>query len=518
MITIASGRGLGLAAVTVSLSIAQVGLCADYPAHSGASPTSFDAIAKPSDTYVVNDRDSGTLDRYLFRGSSGYEIVIPINIRRYLGDLDTLRQKGLVGKMARLYVPAYDVDAATFPVLDCDRDDIPDQLRPEVDEVYFNGELIGTLNGDNNLWKFNDRFQIPIEKVHFPTSPGGTGVNTVSIKVDVANRDVVLSSGQVGCRVWATEIDWAALKFEATSLVALVPGLSGSPTSLTNSGYKDRIRSELGLPSEILAHSRFEASLQACQGGATPSMVQHATEMRESLKEVAERYGTDSVHLIAHSKGGLDARMFLRNLEASPLKLKVGTMSGQPVYSELEVNSMATHGSPHAGTSVADYLVASTAGLGLPLLVSDLCDLSTQTMAQVNGSLPLPSKTSSVLISGDADEDGNGTISDSEANGNQMANPTANRWHRIVRDYARFDVDIQIDPLSGMPILIPIGVPAVVPQPNDTMVSVASATAAPGAHGSSHFHGKNHGTIIGADVQQSVIQQGLSGALKWRLK
>lgn len=507
-----------LAVATAGLALASLAQGADYPPHVGASPTSFDTIAKPSDTYVANDRDSSTLDRYLFRGNRTYDIVINIPIRRYLGEMSTLRQQRLVGEKARLYIPAFDIDANTSPVIDCDGDDIPDNLRPEVDEVYFNDERIGTLSGDNNLWKFNDRFQIPMDKIRFPAVPGETAINTVGIKIDVANRDVPLSSGVVGCQVWATEIDWAALKIEATSPIAFVPGLSGSPTSLANSGYPERVRTQSGLPSQILSHSRFEASLDACSGGATPSLAQHAAEMRDSLKAMSERFGADSVHLIAHSKGGLDARMFLRELAANPLKVRVGTMSGQPVLSELEVHSLATHGAPHLGTTVADYLIATTVGTGLPLLVSDLCDLSTQTMARINGSLPIPSRTAALQLSGNADLDGNGTISDGEATGNQVSNPTANRWHRLVRDFARYEVDIQIDPFSGMPLFIPIGIPNPSPQPNDTMVSIVSASAAPGARGHQHFHGKNHGTIIDSQIQQAVITQGISGTLAWRLK
>ena len=38
-----------------------------FPPHQGDSPWSFSVIAEPSDTFVVNDRDSATIDRYLFR-------------------------------------------------------------------------------------------------------------------------------------------------------------------------------------------------------------------------------------------------------------------------------------------------------------------------------------------------------------------------------------------------------------------------------------------------------------------
>ena len=64
--------------------------------------------------------------------------------------------------MATLQLMVFDVDRNTQP---------PSGSVPEIDRVFFNGEEIATLEGENNLWQLNE-FEIPIEKVRFPERAG----------------------------------------------------------------------------------------------------------------------------------------------------------------------------------------------------------------------------------------------------------------------------------------------------------------------------------------------------------
>jgi len=57
-----------------------------FPTHSGESPWSFTVIAEPSDTFVVNDTDSTTIDKDLQRKDGS--IFIDVSIRRYVGKTD----------------------------------------------------------------------------------------------------------------------------------------------------------------------------------------------------------------------------------------------------------------------------------------------------------------------------------------------------------------------------------------------------------------------------------------------
>ncbi|WP_462158559.1 esterase/lipase family protein [Pseudoalteromonas sp. GB56] len=500
----------------------------NYPSHRGNSPIDFDEIKAPSDTFIVNDTDSPTLDKYTFRGNGEFDIGIPINVRRYIGDLVLLKHNGLISETAKIYIPAFDIDDSFNPTFDCDGDDIPETFEPEKNEVYFNGELIGILSGDNQLWQFNRSFEVPIELVKFPSAPGETGENHITIKVDVANKDIPLSGGGVGCQVWATEIDWAAIDFEVSAPVGMASGLFGSPDSFITSGYKETILNELGLPSEIFPHSLLDITIQKCYSTVSPSLDIHASEMRETIRQYAESYGTSSFHIIAHSKGGLDTKAFLRDIKKEPLKVRIGKMGDIPVYSDLSIDSYISHGTPHNGSAFADYLVAKltlSSFYDVPiwgLNASDLCDLTTHSMGNINPNLYISSSVKSLMIGADADLNNSFEIDEFEAIGNQVPYlsgvPLPNYLYRMLLFNRSFEV-IWVD----LPV---IGKVAWDIKPeiardlwNDTQVTIDSALAAFGGQFKVSLvdaEGKNHGTILDRDVQMKVIEQALTN-LEWRV-
>ena len=100
--------------------------------------------------------------------------VAPVNGNGFLQNVEDLITRGVVSRNVSIRLPAFDVDESTFPVLDCDGDDIPDQLRNEVDEIYLNDEKLGVLKGNNQIWVAQS-FSVPIQKLKFPSSPGGSG-------------------------------------------------------------------------------------------------------------------------------------------------------------------------------------------------------------------------------------------------------------------------------------------------------------------------------------------------------
>jgi len=502
-----------------------------YPLPTGEALTKFDSIAPPSDTYVVNDIDSPTLDRYLFRGDSGgFDITIPINVRRYVGNVDKLLETGLISPTFKIYIPAFDVDGDKKS-FDCDNDGIIDNFDSEVNVVYFNEVAIGVLKGENNKWHFNDQFELDIKKLHFPRSEGDIGYNTINIKIDVANENVLTSSGQVGCKVWATKLDWAAVRFEVTSPVAFVPGFFNNANWFEASGYDDALMNSTGLPSEAIEHSFFVSSFSACSPEIIPSLTAHAEEMRNTLKAFAEKYGTDAVHLIAHSKGGLDSRVFLKKLVKKPLFVQVGEMGGQPVQVELSVESLVMHSSPHLGSVVADVILVR----GVPFssyFVADSCDLTTRVMQQVNKDLKSPPVgITTLLIGADADQNSDGQIDANEAAGNPVGEGVSTIFYGWLRDIASVYIKYEFDPFLDRVVPVVVEIPTAFPQPNDTVVTIKSAFAtrfsfnsnfpALWANGTKKFVGsvgKNHATVLDWSVQNFVIEQGLTGVLNWSLR
>lgn len=492
-----------------------------YPMHRGSSPTDYSNLFSVSGDVVINDADSSTLDKYMYRSGSEPQIKVPLNIRRYIGDKDKLLARGLLSKRATIMFPGYDVDSQSSPMSDCDGDGIPDQLRPEINKVYFNGELIGEMAGDNNVWRMQ-RFSIDINLVNFPSTPGATATNELSIAIDTANESVQLSSGAVGCRVWATEIDWVALQFEAASPIVLVPGLMGSTDSFEESGYVQALE-EVGLPVELVDLNFGTSSFKACAGDGL-SMFNQAEVLRQKVSEIARKYGSESVSLIGHSKGGLDSRAFAHLVRNTEIPVQIRTMSGQSLYARLKVPSIATHGSPHKGTVLADQLSHSigTHWPRLHQLFNDLCALTTYGMEKFNNQYPIPRDLRVFAIGADADKNGNGIMDNPEVIGHQVFNPIANMWYQLNRNTESMEFALhqtEIWPYSKPQLLPHITTKAsFLPQPNDGMVTVLSATELPGVTPQREY-GFNHGTILSDKrMQEKVIREGNIGDLQWRKK
>jgi hypothetical protein len=144
--------------------------------------------------------------------------VGPVDANGYLIDPAPLVAKGIIPSTVDILMPAYDIDVNGSP-------------PPEQDEVAFNGENIGLLTGDNNVWKLNT-FSVPISKIKFPAPPA-PGMNPVP----QANRIVItvdtLSNGR-----WCAAIDWVALiiPIEPKLSLTLKPVAGASNQIRKNSG------------------------------------------------------------------------------------------------------------------------------------------------------------------------------------------------------------------------------------------------------------------------------------------
>ncbi|WP_293911142.1 hypothetical protein [Deinococcus sp.] len=308
------------------------------------------------------------------------EIKITVPIRRWVGpsssgllsNLPDLISKGVVSSTFKLRLPTYDVDQNTRPVFDCDGDGIDDQLNEEQDDVYWNGEKIGSFQGSNNSWTQFIK-ELPISKLKFPNVPGETAINTLEIKVDEKNRTVVLSSGAVGCEVWLTEVDWAQVTYKAMSPVAFVHGINNAGVKFGGSGgnsgfVKDFKAANIPvlLDENGVSVTMNERAIRPDQIDSWDSIHDDSDQLAGFLLAQAQRYGVESVHLVTHSKGGLDSRGLLRfhglrgnsaisvtggvKVDVLPT---VGTMSGQAIQQYLSIESLTTINTPHAGSPAA---------------------------------------------------------------------------------------------------------------------------------------------------------------------
>jgi pimeloyl-ACP methyl ester carboxylesterase len=260
---------------------------------------------------------------------SGGPLVFTIKVGRVVGDVQKLKQKGLISPTATLQMPAFDVDFAGAS-----------GVNPERDRVTFNGQVVPSkyLTGANNTWKLN-QFSVPIEWVNFPSDPGPGGSvtpadNTVRIDIDTENSS----------EVWCTSIDWAALTFEVARPVVLVHGifrgLFGNPwTSVWMPSLNN-----LGLPNS------GELNMGNLNG-----IEDNASQVASEVSAARQRWGVDKVNLVCHSKGGIDSRHFAEHSDSVERLIQIAT--------------------PNAGSPVADYvqvLLVVGAGLYNTLVINEL--------------------------------------------------------------------------------------------------------------------------------------------------
>lgn len=506
-----------------------------FPPHQGDSPWSFSVIAEPSDTFVVNDRESATIDRYLFRSEG--PIVIDVRVRRYVAPTDAngflqnvndLIARGVVSQYATIQLPAFDVDETDAPLFDCDGDGIEDQLRPELDEVYLNDEKLGPLKGNNQIW-LAQSFRVPIQKIKFPSAPGGTATNRIRIEIDVANRDVVLSSGAVGCETWAVAIDWVGAKYQANSPVVLVHGIRSSGAVWANfraglTAARQESDASINL-TDVAAPAPLPAG---CPNIPYNNSIQNnLRQLMQRIPEIATRYGTDSIQLAVHSKGGLDSLAYLSSAVAAPPQITVGTMNGTPVKRDLEAFSLVTLNTPHRGSVLAQFGVEGRQLSNLQALRRSLniwaakrfegsyyCDLTPARASSFVNAATLPSVTKGASVATNADRNGDGELTLAQESEGFGLDTVATRLYRLTGGVQNVTVTITQD-ADGDDVITITETPTAAFLQNDGIVTTASAARylTYGIDGWNHLnvHARVNADTIVSDAQAP-------GLVNWRAR
>jgi hypothetical protein len=262
-----------------------------------------------------------------FAYRAGGPVVFDVAVNRVVGEVNpdgtladpqTLVRNGVVSKVARLRVLAFDVDSGAAP-----------PAHSERDRVLLNGRDIGPqgapayLQGEEGVWRVSE-FEVPIELVRFGRrNVGGVptpGVNRVEIRIDEASP--------AGDDRWATAVDRASLSFDALAPVIMIHGTDSTSAFFDDWAFTLPFRQQQ-IP--------FDATINM----TTDSIAAHGAALAELVPARARSFGANRVHLVAHSKGGLDARDFL----------------ARAVPQNFGVLSLVTLSTPHHGSVLADYLV-----------------------------------------------------------------------------------------------------------------------------------------------------------------
>jgi triacylglycerol lipase len=287
------------------------------PSHVGTSPFS---PRTENDTLFVVDEGSGLDTGCTYR--SGGPLQIHLLIKRFVGpvaadgtliDPNGLVQKGLISAKAHIRLPAFDIDVNGAP-----------GYPPEVDRISFNGHDLGTLTGDNNIWKLNE-FDVPIAWVKFPVA-GSNGAapasadNLIQINIDEASAP---------SENWCASVDWVEIEFSAIAPIFLVHGVHAQ-----GSDWEPHFTSFLaqsGAPWSNDINLDADGTIQG-----------NGRLLSDRLTKLATSFGARKCHIIAHSKGGLDTRAYL-NTKYDPKQLQV-----------LSVYTLST---PHHGSILSDIAI-----------------------------------------------------------------------------------------------------------------------------------------------------------------
>ncbi len=237
--------------------------------------------------------DGWDLDQYLYRAASPLNFAIDIS--RDFGPVDADGHPALgntlFGLSGRITVRAFDVD-----------DDAP--VGPEVDILYVNGTEVGALSGADNQWSINT-FEFPLELLRLPTTANPQGRNDFEVDIDTTNNG------------WAVEVDWAEVRLiEDFIPLGLVHGWEPGERLADVRTYFD-VNTTLNAD-EIVAPLHTTTNLESGAGEIDPS-----------IKVLMADTGAHHVNLIAHSYGGLVARLYAWDHPSAVDKLVlVGTPNG----------------------------------------------------------------------------------------------------------------------------------------------------------------------------------------------
>jgi pimeloyl-ACP methyl ester carboxylesterase len=325
-----NGQAVGDAqSVTGGSGKAALAAKAPRPYAAGGARSSPFPTPTPTDTHFVVDEDAGLDTDCRFRSDGSLKFTVKVT--RYVGAVggdgtlsnpQALVSNGVVSATAQITMPAFDVDF-NAPVAA--------PYFPERDRILFNGHPVGDLsvgaylNGENQRWRIN-RITVPIQYVRFAQrGPHGgeptPGLNEIEILVDQAN---VIT----GENLWCTAIDWAAIKFDALAPVIMVHGNGETGAFWDEKGFTQPFQ-QAGVP--------YDNSI------TTPKdfIAENAKKLAAEIPRVAREFGVKHIHIVAHSKGGLDTREFLKTL---------------PAEGQLAVLSLTTLSTPHHGSVLADYI------------------------------------------------------------------------------------------------------------------------------------------------------------------
>jgi pimeloyl-ACP methyl ester carboxylesterase len=235
--------------------------------------------------------------------------------------LARLIEQGILPETATLVMQVYDVDHENR---EC----------AEVDHLYINGSKLMVADTPVRLTSGNNTsdvlsFDVPISMLKFATDPGNTGsrpksLNEIAIDVNVLECGI---GGNAGTR-WQVQVNWATLAIKAPIRpVVLVHGWTSNKDVWRDDDHMVNLLATLGFP--------YAYPIDYENGTALTS--RWIRLLQDEVDRVRTNFGVDKVSIIAHSRGGLIARLALEDTGFAR-----------------KVDALVTLGSPHHGTTYGE--------------------------------------------------------------------------------------------------------------------------------------------------------------------
>lgn len=393
-------------------------LCLSKPAlaaHSGSAP--MEPYPTSDERFLV-DTDTG-LDTGC-TGRDGSPLVFSVKIDRYVGNVkgdgtlanpQQLIEQGVISRNLELVMPAYDIDLA----------------QGEVDEVYFNGhKLDKPLQGTDGTW-YENQFSVPIEWVKFPTARGTVGSDG-NMKKPVAADNVISIDIDTRGEGWCAAIDWAQVHFKAMAPLLLIHGIGANPRAAweIEPGVTEYLTS-LGIPFE---HKILIGPINSIFPDPRRGLPGNAQILEQQIRDAANSFGVQKVHIVGHSKGGLDSRGYLSKYyhpdQVRVLSLHtISTPNQGSVLSDIStaIRTKVLRPEAQQGDDEMQAYLNSDFWFGQVLggltgkgpQLPGLADLQTNSMKDFNRGNPFPSDIKFYTYGANADSNHDGNISDAEA-------------------------------------------------------------------------------------------------------
>lgn len=456
---------------------------AAVPRPPGLTSSPFAPPEEKLGTYVV-DGGPGLDTGCTFRNGGPLLIQLPvptvvnpaeIGADGRLRDPNKLVQAGVIGAQVTIRFPVFDIDSGA----------VVSGIQPEVDRITFNGRFIKTLTGINNTWT-DDSFTIPIAELRFvsPNSPNAR--NELRVDIDTANAG--------GQEAWCMAVDWVAAEFDCAAPYVLAHGINADASTWDDGSARAVLTT---LDEKGVRYTRFSVTSNGSVAG-------NARELRTLITAFLATLKAEKVHIIAHSKGGLDTQ----GLEA--------------LAPDFEILSLSTLSTPHLGAVAADlsiiqkteadskinsgadpngyastYIDTWTFGQGPQL--PGLQDLTTARATAAIASGLRGNISPTFTFGADADRNGDNDLQNSESDNlfPGVAHYAARRAWLVMRDFSSARV-VSIATQPGLlfgtrTVLTYNTVQAATPQANDIVVTIASANPGYGTASGNYF--ANHSTV-----------------------